>query len=144
LFKKDETRRMSDDLLLKLNDAKKLEESGKCAKATEAAFNRFIVSYQDQPAQVRTQFRQHLSFAYNSRGLARYLQVEFELALDDFSEAIALDSSVANFYYNRGLIKFRLKDFGLARVDLEKALALDPRHESAVKCLDTMEKMIER
>ena len=43
------------------------------------------------------------------RCLYSYLQVEFELALDDFSEAIALDSSVANFYYNRGLIKFRLK-----------------------------------
>ena len=43
------------------------------------------------------------------RCLYSYLQVEFELALDDFSEAIALDSSVANFYYNRGLIEFRLK-----------------------------------
>ena len=62
---------MSDDLILKLNDATKLEKSGKCAKATEAAFNRFIVSYQDQALEVRTQHRKHLSFAYNSRGLAR-------------------------------------------------------------------------
>ena len=41
--------------------------------------------------------------------LGRYLQVEFARAIEDFDEAIRLDSSVANFFYNRGLIMFRLK-----------------------------------
>jgi len=133
---------MSTDLLTHLREAEALEKSGDNAKTTEAAFDRFILSYENQEVEVKEQFQKQLPFVYNSRGLARYLQVEFELAIEDFSKAIELNASVANFYYNRGLIEFRLKDFGSARVDLLKTLQLDPAHDSAKKCLDTMDAMI--
>ena len=58
-----------------------------------------------------------------------------------YADVIRFHNSISLYFISTHASR---QNFGVARVDLEKALALDPRHESAVKCLDTMEKMIER
>lgn len=133
---------MTTDLVSLFREAEECERTAVGAKLTEAAFDRFIDSYENHKRGDQDPSQHLLPFAYNSRGLARYLQVNFDSAVEDFSKAIGLNPSVANFYYNRGLIKFRLKDFDKARVDLEKTLQLEATHDSAKKCLEAMDSMI--
>ena len=49
-----------------------------------------------------------LSDAYNSRGHIRYLWVEFDEAIEDYTDAIKQDPNFAVAYYNRGQIHYRL------------------------------------
>lgn len=56
----------------------------------------------------QSEHRQELIDAYNSRGHIRYLWVEFDDAIDDYSAAIELDPNFAVAYYNRGQIHYRL------------------------------------
>lgn len=49
-----------------------------------------------------------LALAYNNRGLVRYLQVDFQSAIADFSIALHLDDELAVAHYNRGLVYYRL------------------------------------
>lgn len=49
-----------------------------------------------------------LSEAYNTRGHIRYLWVDFDRAVSDYTEAIGLDPGFAVAYYNRGQVHYRL------------------------------------
>merc|ERR1712135_164855 len=111
------------------------------AKNTEGAFTHFIEQFDAASEAVKEKLKHQLPFAFNSRGLARYRQVEFKAAISDFNKAISLEPSVDNFHYNCGLVLYRLKDFDVAQIHLEKALALNPDHDSALKCLESLKDM---
>lgn len=49
-----------------------------------------------------------MALAYNNRGLVRYLLVEFDAAIEDFTSALHLNDQLAMAYYNRGLVYYRL------------------------------------
>lgn len=49
-----------------------------------------------------------LAMAYNNRGQLHYLNVDFYLAIDDYTQAIKYDQNFAVAYYNRGQIHYRL------------------------------------
>ena len=49
-----------------------------------------------------------LSCAWNDRGHLKYLQVNFDDAISDYTRAIELDKDFAVPYYNRGQIHYRM------------------------------------
>lgn len=50
----------------------------------------------------------YLATAYNNRGQIKYLRVDFQEAVEDFTSAIQADSRFEVAFYNRGLIHYRL------------------------------------
>lgn len=48
-----------------------------------------------------------LAQAFNERGFTKYLHVDFDSAVEDYTKALELKKSPI-FYYNRGLIHYRL------------------------------------
>lgn len=46
--------------------------------------------------------------AYNTRGHVKYLWVDFDGAILDYTQAIRCDSSLAVAYYNRGQVHYRM------------------------------------
>lgn len=50
----------------------------------------------------------NLATAYNNRGQIKYLRVDFQEAVEDFTSAIQADSRFEVAFYNRGLIHYRL------------------------------------
>ncbi len=68
---------------------------------------------------------------YHDRGLAFSEQGELELAIEEFSQAIALDPQYAEAYNGRGNAFFGTGDLGQALADFEQAIALDPQLASA-------------
>ena len=49
-----------------------------------------------------------LADVYNSRGHIKYLWVDFDGAIEDYTQAIRLNPSFAISYYNRGQIHYRM------------------------------------
>ena len=49
-----------------------------------------------------------LADAYNTRGHIRYLWVDFDEAIEDYTEATRRDPEFAVAYYNRGQVHYRL------------------------------------
>ena len=72
-----------------------------------------------------------LSLAYNNRGLTYDEMGRFELAINDFDRAIALDASDHKVYTNRGMLYGKIGQFDKAIADFEKAITLDPSHAEA-------------
>lgn len=81
-----------------LLEKRNLESSFKC-------FTEFINS---QRALSLPEYEEELMDAYNCRGHIRYLWVDFDEAITDYSAALELDSNFAVAYYNRGQIHYRL------------------------------------
>ena len=46
--------------------------------------------------------------AYNNRGQIKYRRVDFDGAIEDYTNALKLDKNFAVAYYNRGQIHYRL------------------------------------
>ncbi|TNN45207.1 Tetratricopeptide repeat protein 32 [Liparis tanakae] len=72
-----------------------------------------------------------LAGAYNNRGQIKYLRVDFDEAVEDFTSAIRTDSQFEIPLYNRGLIRYRLGFFDDAKKDFQQALELNPDFEDA-------------
>ena len=49
-----------------------------------------------------------LAEAYNTRGQIRYLWVDFDEAVQDYTRAVQLDPGLAEAFYNRGQVHYRL------------------------------------
>ena len=81
-----------------------------------------------------------LALLYNNRGHAKYMQVEFYTAKDDFDAAIELDSGLASAYYNRATILYRMGSYLEAIPDFQRSVDLDPEnhefHEGLKSCQD--------
>ena len=106
-------------------EAKYLITSGQAEKA-KAMYTSLIERLQDS-----TDHRKFIALARNNRGHLRYLAVDFDGAIEDYTTAIKLDPCLAVAYYNRGQIHYRMGRFELAIIDLEKALVIDPNFTDA-------------
>ena len=67
-----------------------------------------------------------LALAYNNRGHAKYMMVDFYAARDDYDVAIQLNPKLAVAYYNRATINYRMGDFALALQDFIICCQLNP------------------
>ena len=65
--------------------------------------------------------------AYNVRGLLRFEHEDLAGAMDDFNQAVKLDSTFAAAYHNRGLLKETLHDVTGAMDDFDRALVYNPK-----------------
>ena len=65
----------------------------------------------------------------NNRGHAKYMQVQFDKAVDDYDEALRLDPDLAVAMYNRATVRFRLGKYREAVEDFEKACEKEPGNE---------------
>lgn len=53
-------------------------------------------------------YHEELVDSYNARGHIRYLWVDFDEAIEDYSEAIRRNPNFAVAHYNRGQVHYRL------------------------------------
>jgi tetratricopeptide (TPR) repeat protein len=74
--------------------------------------------------------------AYLDRGLTLANQGEWEIAIEDFTEAIALDPNYAAAYNNRGIVYCNKRDYDKAIADYNQALRIDPNYANAKNNLE--------
>ncbi|KAK3575996.1 hypothetical protein CHS0354_007534 [Potamilus streckersoni] len=84
----------------------------------------------------RFTWKAQLGLAYNNRGYMRYLAVDFDKAIEDYSHGLANNPKLPCTYYNRGLIHYRMGRFNEAVADMQACIQLDPNFEDAKMCLD--------
>ena len=70
-----------------------------------------------------------LALIYNNRGHARYMQVEFYRAKDDYDVAIKLNPELGSAYYNRATILYRMGSYKEALPDFQKSVDIEPKNE---------------
>ncbi|MEA3446777.1 MAG: tetratricopeptide repeat protein [Bacteroidota bacterium] len=73
----------------------------------------------------------NVQVAWNNRGNLYYKSGNLKLAMNDYSQAIKIQSSHPEAYMNRGTVKHDLKDFRGALADYNKSLEIDPNYASA-------------
>ncbi len=73
------------------------------------------------------------AFAFDNRGLLRYMQGDYNGAIDDFTAAIALDPKFALPYKHRGYAKNDLQDYPGAIEDYSRAIKLDKKSGEAYR-----------
>ncbi|XP_021245348.1 tetratricopeptide repeat protein 32 [Numida meleagris] len=76
-----------------------------------------------------------LAIALNNRGQIKYLRVDFDAAVEDYTAAIESQPAFEVPYYNRGLVLYRLGCFDEAMKDFRKVLELNPQFEDAALSL---------
>jgi tetratricopeptide (TPR) repeat protein len=59
-------------------------------------------------AQNGSELKETLALAYNNRGHLRYLSVDFDEAIEDYTKALEYNQKLAVAFYNRGQIHYRL------------------------------------
>lgn len=69
-----------------------------------------------------------LATAYNARGVAYLQSDEYDIALEDFLQAIRIYPKLAKAYYNRGIIDRANGDLDKALADFSDAIRLDPKY----------------
>lgn len=71
------------------------------------------------------------SIIYNHRGMAHFVQSEYQKALKDFTKAIKFDSRNANAYNNRGMTYRVMQNYASALDDFTVSLDINPyQHET--------------
>lgn len=70
--------------------------------------------------------KENLAIAYSNRGNSFLRRDEFEKAIKDYGQAIALDPRFANAYRNRGAANFNLGLYDKALPDYDAAIRLEP------------------
>ena len=68
-----------------------------------------------------------MSKAYATRGVTYYELKEYKLAIDDYTQAIKIDSQNAEYYAFRGGIYSFLEEYKQAIDDLTQAIKIDPK-----------------
>jgi tetratricopeptide (TPR) repeat protein len=66
--------------------------------------------------------------AYIGRAVAHTARQEYELAIEDYTSAIALDGSLTAAYNNRGIVNAAIGEYELALADFDAALAQDSNY----------------
>lgn len=80
-------------------------------------------------------WRNLIGLAYNNRGFIKYMCVDFDDAIQDYTKALEYED-LPVYRYNRGLIHYRLAQFDDSVHDMQNALKLDASFECARKCLE--------
>lgn len=93
--------------------------SGEFEKA-EAAYTELLDKYR------RTGEQQSLALVYNNRGHAKYMQVEFYTAKEDFDMATSLNPELGSAFYNRATILYRMGNFSEALTDFQQSVKIEP------------------
>lgn len=75
--------------------------------------------------------KQACADTYYQRGLAHAKKGEIELAIEDYTHAIALNPEFAEAYYQRGLAYAKKGELDKAITDYTKAIALKPDYADA-------------
>jgi hypothetical protein len=70
------------------------------------------------------------SFAYNGRGMAKYLNNDFDGALADYNEAIKLNPVYSTCLYNRGIVFYNGRQYEEALKDYSSAIELNSKFAS--------------
>ena len=70
---------------------------------------------------------------YNSRAKLYFNLKKYDLSLQDYNRAIAMDSTEGEFYINRGAVFALSNDLPRALEDFNKGLILDPDHANGYK-----------
>ncbi|OQV25309.1 putative Tetratricopeptide repeat protein 32 [Hypsibius exemplaris] len=115
-----------------LQDAKRLESERKFKDAEKhyTEYIRHCAAEMDRGRKNIIDLSERLALAYNNRGLVRYLLVDFEAAIHDFTAALQLNDQLAVGFYNRGLVHYRLGQLEQALQDLGESHRLDPDFQS--------------
>lgn len=79
------------------------------------------------------------AFAYNSRGIAKFSENDFEGALKDYNQAIKFNPQYAGAYYNRGIVYNTIQDYKNAISDYTKAIELNPGFASSYSARGILE-----
>lgn len=86
-----------------------------------------------------------LALLYNDRGQARYQQVKFYEAVEDYDLGIRLYSREGSMHYNRSTILYRMGDYTEALSGFKKAVELAPENAEfkagLESCLDFLGKL---
>jgi tetratricopeptide (TPR) repeat protein len=70
---------------------------------------------------------------YNNRANARSAKGDYEGALADYDQALALNPRYAEVYANRGVLRLWLKKTSEAEADFARCVALDPDMKSSLE-----------
>ncbi|KAM9065125.1 tetratricopeptide repeat protein 32 [Sarcophilus harrisii] len=101
------------------------------AEALYSAYIRQCACADGGPRTAPPRSREDLAAAYNNRGQIKYLRVDFDDAVADYTAAIAALPQYEVPYYNRGLISYRMGQFDEAVEDFQKVLDLNPGFRDA-------------
>ncbi len=74
---------------------------------------------------------ENLAISHNDRGLAYYDTSDYDRAIQDYTEAIRLNSDLSLAYYNRGLAYAEKGDYDQAIQDFDEVIRLDPKDADA-------------
>lgn len=72
-----------------------------------------------------------LPYPHAQRGFARFERKDYAGALQDYNEAVRLDSSDVDYVINRGVVKEKLRDLNGALADFSKAATMAPNAANA-------------
>ena len=68
---------------------------------------------------------------YNNRGFVYVEKGRYDLAIEDYTQAMTIDPAYVDSYSNRGFLYAQMGNDDLAFQDLNKAIALDPLSQNA-------------
>lgn len=98
-------------------------------KEVEEMFSTFLKEAESESDELKAR-------AFNNRGHAKYMQVSFEAAIQDYDEALKRDGNLAVAKYNRGTILYRMGKFQPALEDLKVALEADKDNKEYQEALE--------
>lgn len=81
-----------------------------------------------------------VSKALNNRGQIKYLRVDFDEAIEDYTKALELNNITEVLLYNRGLIHYRLGRYDQAIADFNNSLKIKPDFKDSIDALKIAEK----
>lgn len=71
----------------------------------------------------------------------KYLQVDFEGAIQDYTKALKHNPALSCAYYNRGIVAYRLAFFDQAIHDMKTAVSLEPNSQTFQEGLEKVSDM---
>ncbi len=79
---------------------------------------------------------------FNNRGIAYYKLGQYEMAIQDYDDAILIDPQNAGTYYNRGFTYYDLGQYERAIQDYDEVIRLNPQdawaYNTGVLCTATL------
>ncbi|PIK54186.1 putative tetratricopeptide repeat protein 32 [Apostichopus japonicus] len=134
---------VSADVRRLLQEGEEFFKLGKM-KFAEEKFSEVIVKAEEKMKGGQTsldskKWMDLLGNAYNHRGQIKYLRVDFDEAIEDYTQALGQCPDFAVALYNRGQIHYRLGRFQQGIDDFKEALQIQPDFPDARLALKTAE-----
>ena len=99
---------MTDNFVIDRMECYLKAKESLASKDLAGSFKLFSEFIESQRSLERPELTEQLVDAYNTRGYIRYLWVDFDEAVQDYTEAIRRNPDFTVAYYNRGQIHYRL------------------------------------